>query len=59
MGELHTRAKKNYWATISPEEKSAIFSARAKKMWASKSKEERQARANLMVKAKKDKLSTS
>lgn len=59
MGENHSNSKRAFWKQFTKEEKSAIFSARAKKMWASKTPAERKARSLLMVEAKQKKLSTT
>ncbi len=52
MGKNHSNAKRKYWASFSPEQRSKIMSDRIKKMWANKTPEQKKARANLMVKAR-------
>lgn len=56
--EKMTLARKRFWASKSPEERSQIFSLRAKKQWTRKTKAEKQARSQLMFKAKQLKNAT-
>lgn len=49
----NSEAKRKYWASLSPEIKSHVMSVRAKKAWAKRPQEVKDALARKMVEARK------
>lgn len=55
MGQKNHEAKLKYWSQFTAEQKSKIFSDRAKKMWANKTLKQKKTRSVLMHMAKNSK----
>lgn len=53
MSERDTTARKNYWASKTPEERSEIWRLRALKRWSNTSQEDKMKQGKLMLAGKK------